>query len=237
MPTPNENDQVQDQTSSPSDEEQLEAETLETENTVDDGSESENVPGKKSAEARINELVSEVKSTKEELLRMREEQRRVPTPPTDSKQLTPEVQKAVEYLKNLGFQQSSDVEAKVREIEDRMELNTAHLRLESSYDGSDGRPKYDKQSVEEYMRRNGVYNPEVAYKAMHETELFDWALKKAEGNTKKRPFVERPGSPGSIRDDHTITREKIAEKVNSGDRQWYEDHRDQIRELMAKGQL
>lgn len=236
MPNPNDEDPKEDQTLSPSDEDQIEPENQDTIEGVDEDTDSDAAPGKKSAEARINELVSEVKSTKEELQRMKED-RKVPMPLTKPEQLTPQVQKAVEYLKNLGFTQTADVDSKVREIEDRMALNTEHVRLENSYDGADGRPKYSKGTVEEYMRQNGVFNPEVAYKAMHETELFDWALKKAEGSNKKRPFVERPGSSSASRDDSTITRAKIAERVAAGDREWYESNRDKIRELMAKGQL
>lgn len=237
MPTPNDDDLTKDQNSSPSDDDQLDTDAIGAETTdADNDSGSDTVPNKKSAEARINELTAELRTTQDELRGMKEE-RKVPTPPPD-RPVTPEVQKAVGALRDLKFVQEDDLNKKIQEIEDRLALNTAHLRLEGSYDGSDGRPKYEKSAVEGYMRQNGVYNPEVAYKAMHETELLDWALKKAEGSTKKRPFVERPGSPGSNRDDNTITREKIAEALKTpAGRDWYEQNRDKILELTAKGQL
>lgn len=239
MPTPNDDDLKKDQQdSSPSDDDALDTDTLDTDTTDTEDQDTDTVPGKKSAEARINELTAELRTTQEELRTVKEATQRIPTPPATDKPVTPEVQKAVGALRDLKFVQQEDVDRKIQEIEDRLALNTAHQGLENSYDGSDGRPKYDRHAVEDYMKKNGVYNPEVAYKAMHETELLDWALKKAEGSTKKRPYVERPGSPGSNREDQTITRDKIAEAMKTpAGREWYEQNRDKILELTAKGQL
>ena len=61
-------------------------------------------PGKKSAEARINELIAKNKELANKLDTIEEKMAPPPPPPTDSTQeLTPEVQKAVAYLKKLGF--------------------------------------------------------------------------------------------------------------------------------------
>jgi hypothetical protein len=87
------------------------------------------------------------------------------------------------------------------------------------------------------MRQNGVYNPEVAYKALHEAELFDWGLKKTEEKRKQRPYVERQGSTVS-RDDNTITRETISEWMKTPEgRAKYERNRDKILKLMQEGAL
>ena len=221
------NNQVVD--SSPSDEN---IEDVSSEQPTEE-SEETSVPGKKSAEARINELVGEVKTLKEKL----EErviapapQTQVPTPPI----VTPEMKKAVDALRNLEFVQKNDLEERFRAMEDRMLLNSEHLRLEGSYTGSDGRPKYNRSKVEDFMRERGIGDPDIAYNALHRTELDDWMLKKAEQGTKKKPFVEKPGGSG-IREDNIITREKIKERVDAGDREWYEANRAKILEVMSKG--
>ena len=244
MPTQTE-DELKDQDidSSPSDEETLDDDLSLEEGGDDDSS----AHSKKSAEARIGELVATSKTALEEARQAREEARlardeterlktaqRTPTPPA----MTPEVQKAVDALKNLGFTRTEDVKAEIQAIEDRMALNNEHARLENGFDGADGRPKYSRAEVEEYMRTSGVYNPEAAYKLMHETELLDWSLKRTESTTKKRAFTEKPGSPGSNRDDQTITRDKIADAMKTpAGRQWYEDNREKILDLVSKGQL
>jgi hypothetical protein len=111
------------------------------------------------------------------------------------------------------------------------------MRLESMFDGADGRPKYDRTAVEEYARKNAIYNPEVAYRELHRTELFDWELKKLDEKKKQRPYVEKQGSTMN-RDDNTITREKIAEWMKTPEgRAKYERNRDKIIKLMQQGQL
>lgn len=197
--------------------------------------------GKKSAEARISELVAEVKATKEELKALKDKETTPPPPPApDKKDVAPEQQKAVEYIKGLDFVQKSDVEEKIKAIEDRLALDNEHNRLASGYDGADGRPKYDKAKVEEYMRTHAVYDPEIAYKSLNETELLDWHMKKANPDDKKKPFVERPGGGSSSRGDNSITREKLAEvsaNPSPANRAWYERNRNKILELMADGAL
>lgn len=193
-------------------------------------------PKKKNAESRINELVAEVKTLKEKVAE--DEKKLAPPAPTTTQEQTPEVAKAVEYLKKLGFVQKADVEEQTQAIENRMALDNHHSRLESSYDGEDGRPAYDRKKVEDYMKEHAVYDPEIAYDALHKTELLDWAIKNAQGDGKKKAFVEKPGSSSSTRDDQTITRERIAEamKTTAG-REWYERNRDKILDLTTKGQL
>jgi len=196
---------------------------------------------KKNAESRINELVAEVKETKAELEKLRAEKVPTPTPPVTKKvDENPQAQKAVEYLKGLGFQQSGDVEEKVKAIEDRIALDNEHSRLSSGYDGADGKPKYDRAKVEAYMRDHAVYDPEIAYKSLNEPELLDWNLKKSNSGDKKKPYVERPGSGSSNRGDNTITREKLAEvsaNPTPVNRAWYERNRDKILQLMAEGNI
>ena len=204
-------------------------------------------PRKRSAEARINQLIAQNKELEKRLTNAEEqmkapereydEQQQVPTPPTRVENTSPEVQRALDFLKESGFTTKEELSKMIQEIEDRRILDQTHLRLEDRYDGEDGRPKYDKPRVEQYMRENGIYNPEVAYKAMHESELLDWHLKTAEGDRKKKPYVQLEGTSVG-RKDNTITREKIAKsQLTPEGRSWYERNRPKILQLLAEGKL
>lgn len=226
MPTPNDDENI----SSPSDEDKVD-----TGVTEEGEKPEEETPGKKSAEARINELVGKVKELEETIGETKEE--KVPMPPTDLK-ITPEVQRAIDHLKNIGFVTKDEMKAELDAVRDRTSLESDHARLANTYSGSDGKPKYDKRDVEKYMRDNAVYNPEVAYDALHKIELLDWELKQAESKKKERPYVEKGGQSAAERGDNTITREKIADAMKTPEgRIWYEKNRPKILSLMQQGQL
>lgn len=200
-------------------------------------------PRKRSAEARINQLVAKNKELEDRLNHVDERTSMpstVPTPPIqrDQDESNPEVKKALDFLKQSGFTTKEDLTKGLQEIEDRRILDTTHRDLEGNYDGQDGRPKYRRSEVEEYMRTQGIYNPEVAYKALHEEELLDWQLKRAEGKRKERPYVQAQGASTGDSGKNTITREKIAKAMLTPEgKAWYERNRTKILQLSAEGKL
>lgn len=226
---------------SPSDieeDEDSEMESPELESQSDDEDQGSVKPGKKSAESRIQELIAHNKKLEEKLdLAL---SRTAPTPPpTREEPMTPDQEKAVEYLKSIGFVQRDDLANSERTINGKIELNMEHGRLENSFTGEDGRPKYDRQKVESYMTRNGIYNPEIAYKAMHEAELLDWAFKNAKRDSQRdtRPKI-KGGSTGGSQGGETLTRETLAEWIKTPEgRIKYEKNRVKIMEMMKNGQL
>ena len=152
------------------------------------------------------------------------------------------MQKAVDYLKSLGFVRGTEIDQKVEErikrSEDRFALDSEHTRLANTYSGSDGRPKYVKEVVEKFMRERAIYDPTVAYEQLHKTELFDWQVKQLEEQPKKQPYVEKKGSTTATREENTITREQIAEWIKTPEgRIKYEKNRDKILSLMSQGQI
>lgn len=165
-------------------------------------------------------------------------ERTAPMPtPEETYRPTPEVQRVMDQLggmlDKMGYVKKADLQI----VQDRMILDTEHTRLGESYDGSDGRPKYNAASVEQYMRDNGIYQPEFAYKAMHEAELLDWYLKNS--SSKKRAYTASP-TPSSKAEENLITRETLAEmqaKGGAGWRNYYEKNRDKILTLMSQGKL
>lgn len=196
---------------------------------------------KRSAEARINELTGKLKEQEKELKDLKaKETEKTPMPPTNS-ETSPEAKRVIEQLESLGFTRTSAVDEKLRTIEERMELNSEHQKLASEYDGSDGRPKYNKSKIEGFMRDRGIYDPEAAYKIMNESELLDWNLKKVDAGSKKRPYIEKPGGSGVTRStDNQITKEKMQEVANNptpANREWYERNRMKILQMYREGQL
>lgn len=238
---------VQDTNNSESSTEELEDDdSLDSdldENSDDDtGDDEASKANKKSAQARIDELTGRLKAQEDEIKALKETKTTVPTPPAgDDPTSTPEAQKVIKQLETLGFTRKTDVEKEIRVIEDRMTLNAEHLKLGTEYDGSDGRPKYDKAKIEGYMRDKGVYDPEVAYKAMNEAELLDWHLKKADAGSKKKPYIEKPGGSGVNRtSDNQITKEKlqeVAQNPTPANRAWYERNRNKILQMHSEGQF
>lgn len=191
------------------------------------------------AEERINQLVGKIKEFEEKL----EATKQQPVMPvsTDSS-VTPEMQKAVDYLKSLKFVREEDVEKRIEEqvgrLQSRFALDSEHIKLANTYNGSDGRPKYNQEEVEKFMREKAIYDPNIAYEQLHKTELFDWQMKQVEEQSKKQPYVEKKGSTTATREENTITREQIAEWMKTPEgRLKYEKNRTKILSLVQQGQL
>ena len=163
----------------------------------------------------------------------------VPTPPIVKEDPNPQLDQAVDVIKKRGkLADTQYVDEKLKAIEDRMILDSEHRRNEQAYDGTDGRPKYDRYQVEEYMRKNGIYNAQAAYDEMHKAEILDWEIKKYEKERTKKPFVAKTSSTSGNVDDQTITREKVNEWLSTPEgRVKYEQHRKEVLQLMAEGKL
>ena len=196
--------------------------------------------GKKDAEARINQLVGKIKDLEGKLEQVGSQQPTQPVP-GQKPQLTPELQRAKEQIKTLGYVDEDVLEKRIRQMEDRILLDTEHGRLENSITGEDGRPKYERKEVEEFMRKKAVYDPETAYEKLYQQELLDWNIKQATEKKKPAPPKSDSGQAKGAEqkgDTKTITREVIREKMSTPEwRSFYNENRDTILSLMQKGQL
>jgi len=195
--------------------------------------------GKKDAEARINQLVGKIKELEEKLETSGTQQ---PAPvPGQEEQLTPELKRAKDQIKSLKFVDEDVLEKRIRQMEDRILLDTEHGRLENSFTGDDGRPKYDRKEVEKYMRERAIYDPEAAYEQLYKTELLDWNIKQAQKEGKSAPPKSDSGTARGTEqkgDSDKLTREMIRDKMSTPQwRSFYEKNREQILSLMQKGQL
>jgi len=195
---------------------------------------------KGSTQDRIRQLIRERNELRKQLEGGQKTQplsQVAPPPPPSAgteiqpEELTEEQRQAFKILKEkFGVVTKEDLQA----LQDRMALDNEHTRLERLYDGSDGRPKYDRVEVEDWMRRHpGVYVPEVAYKMMYEEELADWHLRQA-GRTKRTTYSERPkGSTATRRRPLTVA--SLRERLNRPDgREWWEKNRERILPLMGE---
>lgn len=207
----------------------------------------------RTAEDRIDELLSknkqmeeELKSrpTREEFDSLKSKLETVPTPPpvAPEEPQSPDVQKAIDFLKSKGkFVDEEKLRKEMQFVKDQMYLDSQHQRLENKYDGSNGMPRYDRAKADEYMRSHPVYDPEIAYEQIYKDELLDWNIKKLESDRKKKPYIARPSSTsGTQTDDNALTREKVQEWVSNPtpeNRQRYEQNREKILKLMAQGKL
>jgi hypothetical protein len=92
----------------------------------------------------------------------------------------------MEYLRKLGFVSRQELE-QMREEERLEEYLTA---LENEYDGSDGRPKFDRVAVLKFCVDNGIASPEAGYKLLYEKELREWELKNINKGSTPPPVVK-----------------------------------------------
>lgn len=193
--------------------------------------------GKKSAESRINQLIAENKKLEDKINGL-EVRIAPPPPPPGPVQRTPELERAAAILKDLGFVQKDELTSEIQTLKDRTVLDNLHYGLERQYDGADGRPAYNRSEVEQFMRDHGVYDPQIAYDQLHKAEILDWTIKQNEGKKKEPPYIEKPGSAATHREDNSITREKIAEWMKTPEgRAKYEQNREKILTLLQNGQL
>ena len=81
----------------------------------------------------------------------------------------------VEYLSKLGFVHRDE---QLRKEEDKM-LEDNLQELTKSYDGKDGRPRFNRGAVLEFCVQNGISNPEYGYKLMNYDALREYDLRQA----------------------------------------------------------
>jgi hypothetical protein len=167
-----------------------------------------------------------------------------PAPPVtgNAEDLSVEEAQALDRLKKrFGIVTKDEVENLKQEItqyeterEDARVVEEEYNRLRSSYDGSNGLPKFSAEEVEDHMKRTGIYNPEKAFKDMYEDEFFDHRMRQGSETGSKQPYTRKPpvGSGGR---EEPLSLEKIQERMRAPDgRVWWEKNRDKVIPLMGQ---
>lgn len=142
-----------------------------------------------STQDRIRALIKERNDAREQLTRQAQmDTTSVPTYDTRPQE-EDEVQKAARLLREKADMVTrQDVAAEISNVLSRIETDRLHTSLEKEFDGSNGTPKYDRIEVEDYARKNNIWNLRAAYRDMYFDELQD------AGRTqqKKRVITEKP---------------------------------------------
>lgn len=118
-----------------------------------------------------------------------------------SKDLPPDEAKRVEEIERffadpLVQQKLIEVsDKKAKELSEDLQFQKVLESLEAEFDGSDGRPKFNRAKVLEHGKKINVFNPRVAYKDLHEKELEEWAINQR--ISKKRPTTSFDRGAGS----------------------------------------
>jgi hypothetical protein len=156
-----------------------------------------------------NYWAEKARKAEKELAELRKQQA-APAAPAD-----PSQDAIKEQLKRLGFVTREEQEAELARREEDARVDRELSSLEGKYDGKDGRPKFDRTKVLDYAIKNGIGNAEVAYKAMYESALTDWAIKHAMEKTRG---TQSEGSDGSGSQEVGTTTEDLKAGIRQGDR-------------------
>lgn len=169
-----------------------------------------------------------------------ETQPTVPQGAPGERQLTAEEMAAIEVLRQYGMLTKQDqeqilarqelTEAKMGQalqaIKDEIVIDNAHTRLEEKYSGKNGEPKYDRELIEEHMKKSAIWDPDKAYQDMYKDELFDLRLR-----NQKRPvgyMTEKPSGSTASRTE-PLTLENVRARLQQPDgREWWERNRERI---------
>ena len=97
----------------------------------------------------------------------------------------------VEYLRKLGFVHR---EEQTQKEEDSILENNLQ-KLTESYDGRDGKPRFDRERVLEFCIQNGIASPEYGYKLMNYDALKEFDLRQAKSAPSAPPSSGGEGGP------------------------------------------
>jgi len=97
----------------------------------------------------------------------------------------------VEYLRKLGFVHR---EEQTQKEEDSILENNLQ-KLTESYDGRDGKPRFDRERVLEFCIQNGIASPEYGYKLMNYDALKEFDLRQVKSAPSAPPSSGGEGGP------------------------------------------
>lgn len=166
---------------------------------------------------RFDEVVrerNELRELKARIESERMEQERLASMTPDEAEREQQMKVAKDALKKVGLVDQDTVKQMVEQRlqEDKMrnwfvsEMN----RLESTYNGKDGMPKFVPQDVAKYMDTMGINDPEVAYKAMNVDAIVEARAKASKGTA----YSER--STGGTKEMTDSSRADLAAAAKSG---------------------
>jgi hypothetical protein len=128
------------------------------------------------------------------------------------------ITQAKEQAKKLGLLTVDDIDTKVsayvEQREKAKEILDSCQKLEGEFDGKDGRPKFETQSMLEYMRDEGIKDPQKAYKLKFEDEIDQWKQQQLSGAKKKGIYTEQGLSGNKEPPVVKLTRDNLKEALS-----------------------
>jgi len=117
-----------------------------------------------------------------------------------------------------------DIEEEKRKILEDARLEARVKDLSEKYNGSDGRPQFKWEEVLRYADERNIPDPELAYKAMHESALDEWKIRNATSRKRPATFSERSASSGTKEPEKQVPKDfKQARAAALAREQLYED--------------
>ena len=145
-----------------------------------------------------------------------------PASPAANNYSDDEISKAVSTLKEKGnFTSVDEVRTSINDAVSQIQGDLENRTLGDKY--GDGKyPDYKATEVEDYGRRNGIFNREVAYRTMFEDEIRDIEI--GGTGTKKNPVIQTPGSSAAATREEPLTVKSLQQKLRGPDgRKFYEE--------------
>lgn len=135
-------------------------------------------------------LLPEFTRATQRLSELEKQRQVVPNTPVSMEEQ--ELRKAVEVLSPY-FSQMFMTKEEYQSQKELEELNNLLDELEEKYNGSDGRPKFNKVDILQYCVTHGNPDPEAAYKLIYEKELDEWKIKNAKKAPTPPPSISSTG--------------------------------------------
>lgn len=190
---------------------------------------------KGSTQDRIRSLLKERDDLRQKVTMVQPQQPVLPpAPPLD----TPEIKQAISRLEGYGLATKESVQKVIDETLSGLVRYNELEKLESRYDGSDGRPKFTREEYSDFTAKHPEYRgyqPEDVYRKMYNEELLDWEISHKSAGKRSTPL--KPTSSGMQRES-SLDLDQLEEKMSnmSPDERvkYYEANQDKINRLLAR---
>lgn len=193
-----------------------------------------------STQDRIRRLVKDKREALQRAEQLESMTRSVPPPPPNYASTSPEVQDAVRRLSDVGIATKDQVKAEINETIAGLRFENEMQRLESAYKGSKGEPQFVREEYEDYVRTHPQYSnyaPEDVFRfKMFRDEFLNMELSGRQSSFSGDVNTLRPTRTSVHKE--SLTPETIEEKLStlkgSARQQWYDDHKDEINEVLGR---
>ena len=115
----------------------------------------------------------------------------------------------------MGFLDQSEVDKRLKQIEEDQRLENSMQKLEAKYSGKDGRPKFDRVEMLKFARDRKMSDLEDAYRLKHWDSLMSYGISTAQGKTKP---VKSESSDGSGSQNSGTTNSDLVNAAKKGDK-------------------